>query len=1047
MVVRIYNLSKHIGAKGTNLNCRRLLSNGVLSRLIIVQGVEIFMKEITLQSVVLAYRKAKVDLFYSGLPVKSRIVEFEEDFEQNISRVYDAIKNRDSTMIKSWAKGYFLVPKKLHFKDKQQPKFGVMFSDSSREVNRKNVDKYELRVMVDAPIEFHVVATWWILAVGEKLERYVSKNAYGNRLRRVSRHSGCDGEPSGTTDDGLRVSEYSLGTYCSYLPKYRKWRNEGLKTIRKAIDEKKNVVAVTADFTAFYHNINPSFLTNTEFVEYVMDGGRLDADEEAYTELIVDMLMTWAESTPIKKGLPVGCSVSALIANLALTGFDRRIEKEIVPLYYGRYVDDVILVMENTNRFANAEDVWEWLGRRIADSKRGNALTVGDKEIVYKSVWPLGMELTFEAEKTKVFVIDHESGGLVLDVLDRQIRSRSSEWRALPCLPEDVDEMTAAVLSACNEAGEEVDNLRKVDALRLKRAFFSMKVRDFEAYTRNISPENLGKLRNGFLRVVNRHFTDVKSVFELGNYIPRILAAACSSMVQEDRDTIEFVFSIVKKLIGVVSDVNSSAKVLFAGDDSAMKLTSEQCDALSRYMGMSISENLLSAVSEGFTEIELKSRWRKERSQCVSYMSNVGWHDLLAHDLAFSPFCRRFEEEYGQDDVLDCAAGIKMGKSFFVKGYEAAVGKFCDVILQRPLKGRMPFPLAFPTRPLSLFGITTLPHCQVMDEAKKAIIDDFLAYERGYAKIAGVTANPNQFHVQWSGLKGKIRVALTNWETSNESYKAAVCKVADPNEVVRFNRMMQLVNRILAIGQKVDYVVFPELSIPRKWFESIARKLMKSSISLIAGVEYQAVGRKEDGLVKNEVWCSLMYDGRGFPELFLYRFPKFSAAIHEAEELRRLAKLRMEELPVEERVVRHGMNANDFWFSVLICSDLTDIKLRALLRAKIDALFVPAWNTDGDTFAPLIESAASDLHAYIVECNDRAYGDTRIRAPAKDRHQRDIVKIKGGDIDGFIVGTLDVAALRAFQSNAVSPGGNDVKFKPTPRGFKMTEDRKSLPEP
>ena len=51
-------------------------------------------------------------------------------------------------------------------------------------------------------------------------------------------------------------------------------------------------------------------------------------------------------------------------------------------------------------------------------------------------------------------------------------------------------------------------------------------------------------------------------------------------------------------------------------------------------------------------------------------------------------------------------------------------------------------------------------------------------------------------------------------------------------------------------------------------------------------------------------------------------------------------------------------------------------------------------NSDTETFNALVESAALDIHAYIIQCNNRQYGDSRIRAPYKDRWKRDLLRVK-----------------------------------------------------
>ena len=174
----------------------------------------------------------------------------------------------------------------------------------------------------------------------------------------------------------------------------------------------------------------------------------------------------------------------------------------------------------------------------------------------------------------------------------------------------------------------------------------------------------------------------------------------------------------------------------------------------------------------------------------------------------------------------------------------------------------------------------------------------------------------------------------------------------------------------------------------------------------------------------------------------IYRQDKQRPALHEELELQRLAGLEMKPDKVWKTppIIQHG----DLRFSMLICSELTNIRYRADLRGKVDALFVPEWNPDTETFNALVESAALDVHAYIIQCNDRQYGDSRIRAPYKDSWNRDVLRVKGGVTDYCVIGEIDVQALRQFQSSQRSPG---KPFKPVPDGFNdaMDHQRKVLP--
>jgi hypothetical protein len=71
--------------------------------------------------------------------------------------------------------------------------------------------------------------------------------------------------------------------------------------------------------------------------------------------------------------------------------------------------------------------------------------------------------------------------------------------------------------------------------------------------------------------------------------------------------------------------------------------------------------------------------------------------------------------------------------------------------------------------------------------------------------------------------------------------------------------------------------------------------------------------------------------------------------------------------------------------------------------------------------------------------NNRQYGDSRIRVPHKESYERDLIRVRGGLHDYFVIGEIDIDKLRKFQSYQISP---DKDFKPVPTGFKMSDDRK-----
>ena len=93
---------------------------------------------------------------------------------------------------------------------------------------------------------------------------------------------------------------------------------------------------------------------------------------------------------------------------------------------------------------------------------------------------------------------------------------------------------------------------------------------------------------------------------------------------------------------------------------------------------------------------------------------------------------------------------------------------------------------------------------------------------------------------------------------------------------------------------------------------------------------------RKTGTVSNQVWCSLIHDGLGFRDTIFFQHDKDIPAIHEKEDLERVAGKTLKPITPGKTctIVHHG----DFYFGILICSELTDINYRARLRGSVDAI-------------------------------------------------------------------------------------------------------------
>lgn len=1010
------------------------------------------------EDLVLAWRKAKVDLYYSTNPSLFEIVEYESNLEDNLGWLAARINDTDEEWVKkpNFLGSWILAPKSINKPkkddDKQkadpdQNETSLIFAAPAEEwdnlISTHDKVTAEFRLMARCSMDFHVLSTLWMMKVGDLFDAKLGANVYGSRLRR-NRHD--------------EINELALGSFKPYLKPFRDWRDGAIKAMRTALDNKKKVLALTADVSSFYHELNPGFMLDDGF--HKIAGVELDGSQTKLNSLFITALTAWAEETPLKKGLPVGLPASAVVANAALIQLDQFIARQVVPLYYGRYVDDILLVMENTSEIKDSTSFWNWVLSR--DGGKKLLKQEGDSILFQPFYLKKNKEedggIAFRNKKNKLFVLAGNPGIALINAISQQISQRASEWRSLPVLPENPGTIATDLLKATNHAGEQADNLRKTDALTLHRAGFALNLRDYEAFERDLPPAAWQEHRHAFLDAVIDHVLTPVTYFELAQYLPRIIrmAAACADF--------EKLGKLLHNLRLLAENVTDQCEHSIKASDLSPE---EVKDLLSRWhiaLSTSITDSIVSALPTTVNSKE-RSDWQRHISTHWTRLTEYLWlhtgaetilpddidklqhfqatlfsHDLAHIPLRFSALPKEMVSQRGIPDRRELTPAT--WKEPLHPDVSMAVHQL-HLWIASSLKGGVPPGLYFATRPFNLnelYLIVPAPFSSDSLKLMHAVVQTLRGFDIAMDKMPQWDQHQRILEIPDGEPKSKQTIAVSSWETHDDSFVAAVMRKPDPDSRRRYQRLNRLINELISRPDDAGYLILPELAIPPHWFMRIAGKLNGRRISLITGVEYLHATKKR---VHNQIWASLTHDGLGFPSLMLYRQDKQTPALHEEQELFRLAGATLKPAVAWQTppIIQHG----DFHFALLNCSELTNIRYRAELRGKIDALFVPEWNSDTDTFNALVESAALDIHAYIIQCNNRQYGDSRIRAPHKDRWKRDLLRVKGGNHDYCITGEIDVLALRQFQSSHRSPAKD---FKPVPDGFNqdMAPARKALPK-
>ena len=298
-------------------------------------------------------------MFYASDPRRLDLVEYEEKLGENLADLIRRLEGDDEDWVRepAFIGGFTFEPKAVARPDGDGTTFwsapARAWRNSASQASEPPIAQF--RLMARCSIAMHVFTTLWMLEVGTYLDGRLGDNAHGNRIRRSP-----EGGPN----------QLGTGTFLPYQPGYQRWRDGGIDAMRRALSEAKDVIALTADVTAFYHHLDPSFIQDEAFLSDVLDI-ELTPEQAKLNRLFVSALKAWANEVAIEtgwrsRGLPVGLPASAVVANLALVELDSVID-ESQPLYYGRYVDDILLVVEGSGDIHDQQALWRWL----VDRSRG----------------------------------------------------------------------------------------------------------------------------------------------------------------------------------------------------------------------------------------------------------------------------------------------------------------------------------------------------------------------------------------------------------------------------------------------------------------------------------------------------------------------------------------------------------------------------------------------------------------------------------------------------------------------------------------------------
>lgn len=1039
--------------------------------------------DLSLKDLFYAFRKAKADCFFeNSVCMSQEFAEYEKNLSENLKNILLRLQGNDLRNLLNENLGQLkVVAKKLSIKDKdakiKEPSGHTYFSSPFRAFENLYTSYNlcpEMRLIGHFPVTMHVLSALWINIVGHKFDGALSKSSYGSRLRRYRPEPGAIKGSLGS----YHIN--SIGSFQPYFEPYKKWRNQGLQAIRKELEGENPVIAISLDLTSYYHNIDPSFMKDKEFLSKF--NIRLSSFELNFTMAYCSALKNWArmvsstiqlygcskKSTNIG-GLPIGLSISRVLSNVLLVGLDRDIEEGLTPIYYGRYVDDIFLVIKDPLTLKSTDELFDFISQRTKSFPKVNDVNNGDFLLRLPGNYQKKTRLLLQKTKQKAFFLQGQGGIDLLSNIESQIRSISSERRLMPS-PDKLESMASAkVLTAAAQSSEEADTLRRADGLAVRRLSWSIQLRSVEILAKDLRSNDWKEERYQFYEFSHSHILRPDKILNHLDYLPRLLSL---SVALNDWDAAHRLILAARNSIDELKKHASSIQingVLTNGNivpvwDALIDTTYEYCrDAILRSLSWDGSAHQMKPLT--FTakkvcklvKLDVESDFIENMALLLreTDWSKIAYKDhLTRHATTQRKISPDENSLYGLYDYE------KELKEFLVKSCQdgeglsiTRVNSYCRI--NNEINEELSLlPYLFPTRPYSAQEISLyLPSECIFGNNEDSSAFLWSIYVRAIRGIWVLGSPVDRFHAQsavGTGMyianigknkeRNSIHLGICSLLTTDGSYDSAASGKSDISRK-RYKSIERIVNQAIDAYPRPTYLLLPELSLPKRWVNTVSAFLLDAGISLVAGLDYYKPTEKT---IYSEAVLILKDDRLGFPSSVQVRQPKSNPAPAEEEKLEKFFGLKWSEKARESK--KNIYNHSGFYFGVLVCSELQNINYRKKFQGLIDCLIVLSWNQDIETFSSLVESASLDVHAYIALVNNRAFGDSRVRTPSKKSYGRDICRLRGGENEHVVVANIDFGKLRAFQSRDKRWPSETDPFKPVPEGYSISLLRKRIPK-
>ncbi|WP_281235165.1 reverse transcriptase domain-containing protein [Flavobacterium gelatinilyticum] len=1050
----------------------------------------------TIEDIKLAYNKLRTYIYYDNteLLLRQKLVEFETDTKKDnnyvvwgISYPYNESEDElinifksDKQTVKSNLEIKFnrILQEINDYNEKSQfVKYLYASIDSSffpkkikpneNELNenfisnKKTDDKYSLEkitAFIDVPIEIHLFSVMWIIKNGYIFESQLMDVCKGNRLLL-------------NKDKTALIQNSSL--FKPYFSQYQQWRDESVSTAQELLKSNKNALFINLDIKDYYHS------TRIDLDLYFPE----DDNDSINTilrkvHLLYSLKLSknyklpkdFSKELDNKSILPIGLLSSYIIANHYLHDLDNIICKKYKPAYYGRYVDDILIVfaepkdeINTKSRYKDYKFKFEKYEKQFLDLDvelgfKEKDLTTVEKYLLY-NLSPLFKivpaennkrliqidkyhSLYCQPDKTLMYYFHADESDLVIDKLKQELNYKSSEFRDLPDDNENLGDFdkNAFYLNYTDSDGK----IRTLKDYKENRygltVYLTNKILGAIKHKKNVDDDEISKLLKIFKG---------KNCIEFFKLWEKIFTFLMVN--NKPKEYVDFYFHCVNE----IHKIGKSEKVFFGTRVSYNRIQ----DSLIAYLDsaheivLSLHPNFINNDKKILKNFEYKSNLIESeyfyneitRSKSI-WVSRYRKTNMMRHHYVSIPLLNYTKESYeGKINLINYNFKIEkytIDKYLIknsprpVKFWECSISQLFTNLKSTSSKisvGNLKTNIAdwevkgskhFLDQAFKRFRLANRNH-----KSKDLFEDKINPYKNKFFEFSPSSSKEIITIKTDSNLINKLakpKISVANTFVNEQNIIDALRN--KPN--VSKSRYQDLVDFLKSTRKNnSDIVIFPEFFIPIEILSSLVRYSEKNESLLISGLEHITV----NNIAFNFVVTIMPINIDGYKDATL------------------VFRLKNHYAPVEEDIIvgnhylipkplytrYHIFNWKNIYFSVFYCFELANIIHRSLIKNKIDLLIAVEYNKDVNYFSNLVESVSRDLHCYVAQVNSSHYGDTRISQPS-ETYRKDIVKLKGGENNVTVMGTIEIDKLREFQRKKYGLTKNDKTFKVLPPDFDPT---------